>query len=193
MAADLHVVRDTDVVPTRWRNGGGWTRELAAWPSAADWVVRVSVADIEDDGAFSAFPGVERWFAVLDGEGVALDHDGGPALALARGAPLHRFAGEAVTGCRLLGGPTRDFNVMVRRAAAQATVAALPAQPPAASDWSACFATAPQRVRQPGAASWTALPAGTLAWTTGPGALEIDAADARGWRIDLVLARAGHA
>ena len=54
-------------VAARWRNGGGRTRELLAWPDAADWKVRVSVADVESDGPFSAFPGVQRWFAVLEG------------------------------------------------------------------------------------------------------------------------------
>ena len=51
-----------------WRNGGGVTRELlrlAARPATGS--VRVSVADIEADGPFSPFPGVERWFAVLRG------------------------------------------------------------------------------------------------------------------------------
>ena len=58
--------------PQPWRNGGGVTRELLAWPDGGDWRVRVSVADIDADGPFSAFPGVERWFAVLEGAGVAL-------------------------------------------------------------------------------------------------------------------------
>jgi environmental stress-induced protein Ves len=35
-------------------------------------VVRLSVADIERDGPFSAFAGLIRWFAVLSGAGVLL-------------------------------------------------------------------------------------------------------------------------
>ena len=49
-----------DVAPTPWRNGGGRTRELLAWPHVADWKVRVSIADIDRDGPFSAFPGVSE-------------------------------------------------------------------------------------------------------------------------------------
>ena len=65
-------VRLADCPPQPWRNGGGVTRELLAWPQAADWRLRVSVADIERDGPFSPFPGVDRWFAVIEGDGVEL-------------------------------------------------------------------------------------------------------------------------
>jgi environmental stress-induced protein Ves len=40
-----------------WKNGGGVTRELLAWPGGGDWQVRISVAEIEADGPFSSFPG----------------------------------------------------------------------------------------------------------------------------------------
>ena len=70
MTPRLVALADTPPVP--WRNGGGLTRELLAWPDGGDWAVRVSVAEIEADGPFSTFPGVERWFAVLEGGGVAL-------------------------------------------------------------------------------------------------------------------------
>ena len=35
--------------------------------------LRISVADIEAHGPFSNFEGVDRWFGVLQGEGVRLD------------------------------------------------------------------------------------------------------------------------
>ena len=98
-----------------WRNGGGVTRELLAWPGPADWQFRISVAEICRDGAFSAYPGVERWFAVLDGEGVALRIDGSEYRQQPHSAAL-RFAGEAQVHCQLLGGPTRDLNLMLRHA-----------------------------------------------------------------------------
>jgi environmental stress-induced protein Ves len=98
------------VPATPWRNGGGVTRELLAWPSAQDWQVRLSVADIERDGPFSAFPGIERWFAVIEGVGVELRF-GGQAKLLPLGVPL-RFDGAAATHCTLPAGPTRDINLM---------------------------------------------------------------------------------
>ena len=102
-----------EVAPQRWRDGGGVTRELLAWPAVEAWRLRISVADVESDGPFSSFPAVERWFAVLDGKGVALTVGGTAHRLTAESAPL-RFSGEAPTTCRLLDGPTRDLNLMLR-------------------------------------------------------------------------------
>lgn len=109
----VRAVRVDQVAPQRWRNGGGVTRELLAWPRAEAWRLRVSVADVAADGPFSAFPGVERWFAVLDGKGVELTVGGTAHRLTAEGPPL-RFGGEAPADCRLLDGPTRDLNLMLR-------------------------------------------------------------------------------
>jgi len=100
-----------DTAPQPWRNGGGVTRELLAWPDAASWRVRLSVADVRAAGPFSAFPGIERWFAVLEGEGVALRVAGRGHRLTAADAPLC-FDGAAAVDCALLVGPTRDFNLM---------------------------------------------------------------------------------
>jgi environmental stress-induced protein Ves len=106
------VVRFDDVAPQPWRNGGGVTRELLAWPNAADWQVRISVADITADGPFSSFPGVDRWFAVLMGEGVWL---GQPPRAVRGADDAVGFSGESAPDCRLIAGATRDLNLMLRR------------------------------------------------------------------------------
>ena len=108
-----HTVRLSDCMPQPWKNGGGLTRELLAWPSAADLRIRLSVADITADGPFSVFEGVQRWFAVLEGEGVCLTVEG-TATELRATSPAFDFAGVASAGCTLLGGPTRDFNLMLR-------------------------------------------------------------------------------
>ncbi len=99
------------VTPQRWKNNGGWTRELLAWPHSNDWALRISVADIEADGPFSAFEGVQRWFGVLAGHGVRLwDYE------LCVGDDLLSFDGALAPDCELIKGPTRDFNVMHQRA-----------------------------------------------------------------------------
>lgn len=125
-----HIAVDR-VPPQPWRNGGGSTRELFTWPGGdAPWQVRISVADIDQDGPFSAFEGVDRWFAVVQGAGVqlALPDSGIQRLSCAT-APLH-FAGEAAPGCRLTNGPTRDLNLMLQRGAGQACLlSATPGQP----------------------------------------------------------------
>jgi len=113
----------TQVEPERWTNGGGWTRTLLAWPDPERWVLRISVADVEQAGPFSLFPSVDRWFAVLEGDGVRLATAGQASVVLRAGdEQLHAFPGDATSDCELLGGATRDLNVMVRRRGAHATI-----------------------------------------------------------------------
>ena len=109
----VRAIHVDEVAPQRWRNGGGFTRELLAWPAVEAWRLRVSVAEVESDGPFSSLPAVERWFAVLDGNGVELTVGGIAHVVTRDAAPLH-FSGEATTACRLLDGPTRDLNLMLR-------------------------------------------------------------------------------
>lgn len=105
---------DAASVPAQpWKNGGGVTRELYAWPSGADWRLRISLADIERDGPFSAFPGVQRHFAVLSGAGVALRF-GNTWREQRAGDPPLAFDGADAPDCRLLDGATRDLNLMLR-------------------------------------------------------------------------------
>ena len=106
-----------EITPVLWRNGGGVTRELLAWPSPGDWAFRISVAEVERDGPFSPYPGVQRWFAVLSGGGVRLTVAGQARELRALGQPF-RFDGGADTQCELLAGPTQDFNLMLRQGSA---------------------------------------------------------------------------
>ena len=103
----------SSATPQPWRNGGGRTRELHAWPADRDWRVRVSVADVDCDGPFSAYPGVTRWFVVVEGAGVELAFDDA-RRRIVRGDPPSCFDGGKPPHCRLLDGPTRDLNLMLR-------------------------------------------------------------------------------
>jgi environmental stress-induced protein Ves len=119
----VRILRAADRIATPWKNGGGVTREVAAWPPGAgldafDW--RISLADVAADGPFSAFPGVDRVLTVIAGDGLVLEIDE-RTTRLEPGAPL-AFPGEAVVMARLTAGPIRDLNVMVRRSAWTATV-----------------------------------------------------------------------
>jgi len=107
----------------RWRNGGGWTSELAVSPEGAetfDW--RISIAEIERDGPFSAFAGCERHIALLDGTGMQIDVGTHAPLRLEQRLKFLAFSGDDAAYGRLLGGPVRDFNVIVRRDACTAEV-----------------------------------------------------------------------
>ena len=111
---------DLRTVPaTPWKNGGGSTRELVCWPPGAGtdafgW--RVSVARIAAPGPFSAFTGVNRQIMLLDGDGVTLHGEQGELChTLQQRWQPWRFAGEQPLDCRLIGGPSTDFNLMLRR------------------------------------------------------------------------------
>jgi hypothetical protein len=103
-----------DQPPQPWRNGGGQTRELLLWPADSDaWRLRISLARIDRNGPFSAFPGVERWFSVLEGAGVILSIDSRVLKLDAQSAPFC-FDGSNPPDCSLVDGPTNDLNLMCR-------------------------------------------------------------------------------
>ena len=107
-----------------WKNGGGHTVEIAAHPQgagAAGFAWRVSVADVARDGSFSIYPGVDRTLVLLAGNGMRLRGAGDPMDVHVPFEPI-TFAGEAAIDCELTDGPTRDFNLMVRRTAASGDV-----------------------------------------------------------------------
>lgn len=104
----------------RWRNQLGWTREIYKSPEQGGWDVRLSIAEIERDSAFSAFPGVDRRLVLLSGNGLRLRFDDGEVHDL---YPPHgelRFEGERHVVGELIDGPTLDFNLMWRRDRAEA-------------------------------------------------------------------------
>ncbi len=172
-----------DACPAQpWRDGGGRTRELLAWPAGEDWTVRVSLAEIERDGPFSAFPGVERWFAVVEGAGVRLDFAGRPLEVTTATRPL-RFAGEAAPGCALIAGATRDLNLMVRRSRGRGGMCrARPGVAPPAITVRGLYAADAVEWRFPGEPALP-VPAATLVWlpqACSAGAL-FGTAGARAW------------
>jgi hypothetical protein len=106
-----------------WKNGGGHAAEIAAWPvgSPDDFAWRVAIAEIERDGPFSSYPGVDRTFVLLDGDGVVLVHDDIEVTLTVPHEP-YRFSGDSACMCRLVGGRTRAYNLMVRRDRARGTL-----------------------------------------------------------------------
>ncbi|MCF7222444.1 HutD/Ves family protein [Marilutibacter chinensis] len=137
MEHDANPHRDSWIVPshaclrTRWRNGLGWTREIAqgrlrsAGDEASDatqgstadegWDWRLSVAEIDGEAPFSRFDGVEREQMLLSGNGLRLRRAAGETVL----HPPHdrlRFTGEEVmVGCPL-DGRVEVVNLMWRRA-----------------------------------------------------------------------------
>jgi environmental stress-induced protein Ves len=105
------LIRSDEYRAVPWRNGGGVSYVIAGGDDEG-W--RLSVTTIERDGPFSDYSGYDRTFVTLEGDGVELTVDG-VVKRLERVFEPFTFRGEAKTSCRLLGGPTRDFNVATNR------------------------------------------------------------------------------
>lgn len=104
-----------------WKNGAGLTRELAVEPPSAsmdDFSWRISIAEVDRDAPFSAFPGIDRCITLLRGAGLRLV--GGAAdrpneHRLDQPLTPFTFPGDLPLVASLLGGACADFNVMTRR------------------------------------------------------------------------------
>jgi uncharacterized protein len=185
------VVRVADIAPVPWRNGGGTTRELLAWPDPQDWLLRVSVADIHASGPFSAYPGIDRWFAVLDGGAVCLDTAGTEPLELTALRPsLHAFSGDLATHCMALGPATRDFNLMARRSRVQLQQQPVRQCPQleTRAEGAGLFVVQAAELRQQPGSAWQ-LPDMALAWWPNPKrellSLRVESTDTRGWWFEV--------
>jgi uncharacterized protein len=109
------ILRSSDYQRMPWKNGGGTTTEIwkAVSPDGA-MLWRLSIADVDGDGPFSEFPGVDRWIMVIEGGGMDLTVEG-QVYRIDDPFEPFPFSGDARTSCRLIAGPIRDFNLMVAR------------------------------------------------------------------------------
>jgi environmental stress-induced protein Ves len=123
----MQVLRSEQHRRMPWRNGGGVTYEVASSPAGtelADFDWRISIAEVEAGGPFSAFPDIDRTIILIEGEWMALTVDG----------RRHRFGirdpfsfdGGSETLCEVPS-RSRDLNVMTRRGRATAWVAVVEA------------------------------------------------------------------
>jgi environmental stress-induced protein Ves len=114
------------MAPQPWKNGAGLTREIAfggAGPANFDW--RISLAEVERDGPFSTFPGIDRSIVLLSGDGMRLrSHDGEIDHALIEAFVPFRFPGDVALDATLVRGATTDFNIMARRGVFRSEVSA---------------------------------------------------------------------
>ena len=103
-----------DYTAMPWANGRGTTVEIIREndPDGA-LLMRLSMASVVEDGAFSIFPGVERNLTVISGPGFDLVGE-----IRIRAAPLHpiAFAGDVPMAAVGVTARCDDFNVMTARA-----------------------------------------------------------------------------
>ncbi len=125
--SDVLHLRPSDARRVPWKNGRGFTDELALWPRGAsfekgDFLWRVSRATVEESGPFSAFPGFERVLVVTQGAGLVLEHGTLASRAQVERLVPYRFSGDWPTRAELVEGRVEDFNVLCRRGDARADV-----------------------------------------------------------------------
>lgn len=116
----MQVIRQRDLVETPWKNGGGITRHIAQEGDASSPLWRLSMADVDEDGRFSRFPGLTRILTVIKGDGMTLHGPDGDLLA--RYAEPVTFEGAMPVMATLRRGPIRVLNLMFDAARCQGEV-----------------------------------------------------------------------
>ena len=106
-----------------WKNGGGFTAEIhVAGPDATNFDWRVSIATVSSDGPFSRFAGYDRHIMTIAGAGMILDGGpDGPIIVAPTFKPC-RFSGDWRIDGRLIDGPARDFNLIVKAASFESSL-----------------------------------------------------------------------
>ncbi|KQE87859.1 HutD/Ves family protein [Acinetobacter lactucae] len=94
-----------------WKNGVGYTLEIARSQGEADFDWRISMADVTTSGPFSLFPNKQRIISVLDGKGMVLHVDDLAAKTLNQG-DIFAFHGESQVHSELVDGAIRDLNLI---------------------------------------------------------------------------------
>jgi environmental stress-induced protein Ves len=97
-----------------WKNGLGVTTQLAIHPGGAtadafEW--RVSIAKVEGSAAFSVFPSIARWLAILQGEMTRMRDGHAPVTLNEDSAPV-AFSGVVPAEGSVIRGPVFDLNLM---------------------------------------------------------------------------------
>jgi environmental stress-induced protein Ves len=131
MASNRNLLQPSDFKRTPWKNGLGWTDQIAIYPETAelkrgnfDW--RVSTARVAQSAPFSPFADHDRILVVLEGVGVKLSHSfeesEEPECVDVPPWEPYEFPGDVPTRCDLLNGPIQDFSVFVRKGVVSAKV-----------------------------------------------------------------------
>jgi len=113
----IRIQRAAGRAETRWKNGGGVTRQVAVSPPGsglADFGWRISIATIAACGPFSVFPATDRELVVLKGV-LRLSIEGRGEVVVQPGSPSVRFAADVPCVGEPQEAPVTDVNVMTRR------------------------------------------------------------------------------
>jgi len=97
-----------------WKNGLGETTELAINENASldNFIWRLSIASVINDGLFSDFSGYHRNLVLISGKGINLHHDEKSVDKLENILDIASFDGGCKTQGELVAGAIRDFNII---------------------------------------------------------------------------------
>jgi len=100
-----------------WKNGKGETIELAINDGGTldDFIWRLSMATVVEDGVFSDFSGYQRNLVLIEGNGISLQHDHNKIDKLCNLLEVANFDGACSTVGNLHAGAITDFNIITHQ------------------------------------------------------------------------------
>ena len=102
-----------------WKNGRGVTLEIARQPATGEeFAWRLSLAQIEADCDFSAYPGYRRALVLVTGDRLQLRFKGHGSCSLGPARRGTRFQGDWQTHCSVPQGCCTDLSLIVRNGSA---------------------------------------------------------------------------
>ncbi len=113
----IRFIPQSSLVEGLWRNGQGVSWEIASHKEAgaADFSWRFAKARIDNDVPFSIYPGMDRIFMMIEGQGMDLEFEGGDVLKVHEKFVAHEFSCDVPLVCKLKGGPSLDLNLFTAR------------------------------------------------------------------------------
>ena len=110
----LTIIEPAQFKTIPWKNGLGETTELAINDKASldNFIWRLSIASVINDGVFSDFSGYHRNLVLIEGKGISLQHDDDTIDVLETVLDFASFNGRCKTLGKLLDGPIKDFNII---------------------------------------------------------------------------------
>ncbi len=113
----IRFIPQSSLVEGLWRNGQGVSWEIASYKEegVADFLWRFAKARIDNNVPFSIYPGMDRIFMMIEGQGMDLEFEGGKVLQVYEKFVAHEFSCDVPLVCKLKGGPSLDLNLFAVR------------------------------------------------------------------------------
>ena len=131
------------VLVSRWKNGLGYTSQIAIFPPnadlrKADFLFRLSSAHIQKNSPFSEFLDHDRTLVILSGEGIRLVHTFEPGVEDAHTVlPFEPFdfPGDVQSRCELIAGPVTDLGLMIKKGSVESQVQVIDLEAGSSESW----------------------------------------------------------